>query len=71
VYFYPKISQTRGINVLATRAPSSRGSKLLMVDIFIISTYIVPFVTSFVRRNQNLSQNKGYDYKGYDKDYDR
>jgi hypothetical protein len=71
VYFYPKISQTRGINVLATRAPSSRGSKALMVDIFIISTYIVPFVTSFVRRNQNLSQNKGYDYKGYDKDYDR
>lgn len=46
MYFYPKISQTRGINVLATRAQSSRGSKGLMVDIFILSTYIVPFVTS-------------------------
>jgi hypothetical protein len=54
------------INVLAIRAPSSRGSKALMVGIFIISTYIVPFVTSFVRRNQNLSQDKGYD-----KDYDQ
>jgi hypothetical protein len=66
VYFYPTISQTRAINVLATRAPSSRGSKVLMVDIFVISTYIVPFVTSILRRNQNLSQDKGYD-----KDYDQ